>query len=371
VKATPLVMDARMVGAQQHGIARYVVNLARALRDVAPEWQPTLLLAPDAPHPVREEFTHAICPVPFLHAKEVLAVPAAAAQLRPRLFHCTSFATSPLFTVPFVITLHDAIHLMRPQDYGFKQALYYRTVVVPAAHRAQRVITVSETSRQTLAHCMRLGKSQLVAIPNGVETSFSADRPDPPREGFVLTVCGPKPHKNTQVLVHALRHALDLRLCVAGQAMPGLADIARSIGVHDRVQWLGAVDDVTLHRLYRQAAMLAVPSTLEGFGLPVVEAMASGCPVVVSDIPVMHEVAEHAARYVAPLDAPAWAAALTDLMRDKEMRATMEERGRERALEFTWRRTAAETARVYDETQLAPSRVSLGSRPYRGDARQT
>lgn len=117
MSAPRLVMDARMVGPHPHGIARYVVCLARALKEVAPEWRPTLLVSPDAPQSLKDEFTHARAPHAFLEAAEVLGIPAIIAQLGARLYHATSFSSSPLFTVPYVMTLHNTIHLQHPNNY--------------------------------------------------------------------------------------------------------------------------------------------------------------------------------------------------------------------------------------------------------------
>ena len=284
-----LLLDARMVGPNLHGIARYVVSLARALQKHSGEWVPTLLLTSDAPAAIREEFTHALSPVGFLDPKEVVALPAIVGQLGPRLLHLTSFSCSPLMTVPFVMTLHDAIHLQRPADYGWKQQAYYRLVVTPAAKRARAIITVSEDARTQLMRYLGLPADNLHVVHNGVEERFLTIPPRP-REPFVLTICGPKAHKNTVTLIHALHHAPGVKLVVAGEVLPALQVLSRTLGVADRVTWLGPVgDDVLLDHLAR-AQVFAFPSLLEGFGLPVLEAMAAGCPAVVSDIPVFHEV---------------------------------------------------------------------------------
>ena len=341
-----LSMDARMVGPRPHGIARYVVCLARALKRVAPDFRPVLVVGQDTPAEVCDEFAHVRCPAPYLSAAEILAVPAVVAQLGVRLHHATSFAVSPLMGVPQVITLHDAIHLQRRADYGFKQALYYRTAVMGAALRSPAIITVSQDARAALAHHLGLPLARLHVVPNGVEPHFTPG-PGKERHGPVLTVTGPKPHKNTQVLLHALRHAPALTLNVAGTAMDGLEELASGLGVANRVRFLGPMDDAALVDHLRTCAAFALPSTVEGFGLPALEAMACGAPTVLSDIPVFREVAADATRFVSPLDAPAWAGALQALAADPAECARLSTCGMERATQFTWDETAAQTAKVY------------------------
>ncbi|MEW5854369.1 MAG: glycosyltransferase family 1 protein [Myxococcota bacterium] len=346
--APRLLLDARMVGPQVHGIARYVVCLARALKRVAPDWRPALLLARNAPPELRDEFTHAVSPVPFLHPAEPATLPAVVERLRMPLFHATSFACSPLLRKPFVITLHDAIHLERRGDYGLAQAAYYQLVVRPAALRADAVITVSHDARQKLTDHLGLPSERIQVIHNGVELEQFGQPSDAPRHGPVLTVTGPKPHKNLVTLLHALRHAPSLVLEVAGRPQDGLEQVATGLGLGERVRFLGPVDQPTLMQKLAEASAVAVPSLTEGFGLPALEGMAAGCPVVLSDIAVFHEVAGDCAVYAPPLDPLAWAQALTSLLGDPSRCRELSRAGRERAEQFTWDRTATQTAQVYD-----------------------
>ncbi|MBI5498395.1 MAG: glycosyltransferase family 4 protein [Deltaproteobacteria bacterium] len=340
---TALVMDARMVGPRLHGIARHVVGLARALVRHVPEWRPTLLLGPDAPASLRDEFTHVAVAAGFLDPVEAVAVPAAVAQLGPRLFHAPSFSVSPLLTAPFVVTLHDAIHLQRPQDYGLKQRAYYLGLVRPATRRARLVLTVSQDARSAIFEHLRVPLERIRVVPNGVEPALLALE-QVPRTGAVLVVTGPKPHKNLVTLLHAVSHAPQLRLDVAGTPLEGSEQLARALGLADRVRFLGPVDEGAMVDLLQRARVVAVPSTLEGFGLPVLEGMAVGAPVVCSDIPVFHEVAGGVARYVPPLDAVAWARALLE-----EPPEAASRQGRERAACMTWEQAARLTAQVYEE----------------------
>jgi glycosyltransferase involved in cell wall biosynthesis len=342
-----VLLDARMVGPRPHGIATYVLGLAHALKQTRPDWRPVLLLSPDAPLEVRDAFTHAISPVPFLHPAEPALLPALVSRLRWDVFHATSFACSPLLPGPWVLTLHDAIHLERPADYGWRQAAYYRLVVGPAARSARAVVTVSQDARARLAHHLALRPDTIHVIHNGVDPAFRGV-PDGPHDGPVLAISGPKPHKNLATLVHALRHAPGLRLDVAGQPLPGLQDLAVSLGVDRRVRWLGPVSRTTLLACLHAATALAFPSTLEGFGLPPLEAMAAGCPVVVGDIPVLREVARDAALRVAPLDARAWAETLVRVATSPGLRANLARAGRGRAGAFTWEEAARATASLYD-----------------------
>jgi glycosyltransferase involved in cell wall biosynthesis len=272
------------------------------------------------------------------HAWEQLALPAATARA-PALLCPANLA--PVAARNVVVVLHDAAALRRPDWYSRAYATWQRALLPLIARRARGVITVSEFSRAELAELLGVDAA---VVPGGVGEAFTphAD-PGPARRAlkldrpYVLCVASHTARKNLGALrpaAHALA-AEGVDVVVAGghrpqfQAESGLAPL--------RV--LGAVPDELLPGLYAGAEAFVLPSRYEGFGLPVLEAMAAGTPVLAADAGALPETCGGAAR-LAPPDADAFAAALTGLLADEAERARLCAAGLERAAAFTWDRTA-------------------------------
>jgi glycosyltransferase involved in cell wall biosynthesis len=176
-------------------------------------------------------------------------------------------------------------------------------------------------------------------------------------EQFVLAVGARRPHKNFPLLVRAAASVKDVSVVFVGEADERFADetyhIARDLNAN--VRFLGKVSEEDLPVLYNLAAAVACPSLVEGFGLPVLEAMACATPVICSDIPVFREVAGHAAMLVGPRDAAAWAAGLERLLQDHALQESLSRAGQERAALFSWRRAAEAVLPVYSRLGLETS----------------
>jgi glycosyltransferase involved in cell wall biosynthesis len=210
-------------------------------------------------------------------------------------------------------------------------------------HRAARVIAVSEATRADLLHFYRGPEARIRVIHHGVDPALFDLRHER-LERFVLCVSTLHPHKNIERLIRAYaREKRDYRLVLAGmrgyhaEAIEGLID---ERGVRDRVTLTGWISRPSLYDLYDRALACVYPSTFEGFGMPVLEAIAAGVPVACSEIPPLREVAGDTALYFDPLDEDALASALTRIVSDEPLRANLSRSGRERARGFTWERTA-------------------------------
>ncbi|HEX4622073.1 MAG TPA: glycosyltransferase family 1 protein, partial [Myxococcaceae bacterium] len=289
--------------------------------------------------PLRPELPLARCTLPFLHPLEQPALAAALVRERVDLFHATSFSLPALWPGRWVGTLHDAIHLARPEEHSALQRAYYALVVRPAARRAGALIAVSEHARAELALHLGLTPERLQVIPNGVDARF---RPPPaadiaafrtrhalPTEWYAA-VGNAKPFKNL-ALARQLETGLPARLLVLDGTDTGLAPLSE--------------EEMPL--LYGGAVALLVPSRHEGFGLPALEAMASGCPVVAANAGALPEVVGEAGILLSPDDPPAWREALLRLYRDPPFRASCVERGLARAARFSWDECARRTLAVY------------------------
>ena len=266
---------------------------------------------------------------------------------------------------PSVLTIHDVLWRRLPEAVPLAMRLGTDLLVSAAARRARRVITVSQASAADLAAELKLPADRIDVVPNGV-TPPPADPPPPANLGqggrpLVLSVASDLPHKNLAALVDGLA-AMDDRPVLAfaghGTDTGGLRAHAIERGVAGDVRLLGAVDPSRLEALYAAAAVVATPTRFEGFGLPVLEAMARGVPVACSDLLVLREVAGDAAIYFDPGSPASVAGALTAALNDAALAA----KGRERATRYSWAAAARATAEVYERAVRSPRRPASASR---------
>ena len=194
---------------------------------------------------------------------------------------------APLLVRHTEMTVHDLAFMHYPECYSRAYRLFYRLMTPVCARHAEVVRTVSETSRKDiLAHYPFLPENKVVVVPNKVDRAFFCPGNEK-RENFLLAVASMDPRKNFPRLVEAMRALPEVKLKIVGGT--NRVFVEQSVLSADNVEMLGHVTDKELRRLYRTAAGFVFPSLFEGYGLPPVEALACGCPVAVSDIPVLHE----------------------------------------------------------------------------------
>ena len=260
-------------------------------------------------------------------------LPRAASKLD--VLHCPTFRGPFRSSVPVVVTIHDLAVLRHPGTFNQWTRRYSRLAVPRVARAARLVIAVSEFTRRELVELLGVDETRIRVVPNAVGPPFEPDGPAEEGE-YVLAVGTLEPRKNLAAAQQAAER-LGVELRVAGARGWG--------GVHVD-GWLGRVSDEQLAALYRGAGCLVYPSLYEGFGLPVLEAMACGTPVVTSAGGATEEVAGGAAVLVDPHDP----ASIADgIERAQARRDELAALGLRRAAEFTWERVAAETRRVYEE----------------------
>src|SRR3989440_1339680 len=261
------------------------------------------------------------------------------AARRCDVLHCPTYRGPIVERVPLVVTVHDLAVLRHPEAFN-RWSRWYGPRVVPRVVRAARiVIAVSEFTKGELIELPDVAPDRIRVIPNAVEDAFTRDGPAAEGE-YVLAVGTLEPRKNLLRVVEAARRA-DVELRVVGARGWGGVEVGGN-GVH----WLGEVTDTELARLYRGALCVAYPSLYEGFGIPVLEAMACGVPVVTTRGTAMEEVANGAAVLVDSRD-PAEIAA--GIERAANERDRLVARGLERASAFRLDAVAAATVEVYKE----------------------
>jgi glycosyltransferase involved in cell wall biosynthesis len=294
-------------------------------------------------------------------AASLTAVPALAARRRLDVVH--NPAAGPPAVAPRVataVTLHDLIWLHQGDAWESRSAQRAaRLVQFHSGRRADRVIAGSTAVRDDLVATMGLDPERLDVVPYGV----AASDPGPAvpaeelrgqlglgEEPVVLCVAQKRPYKNIASLVHAMAELPRAQLVVPGASTPHedeLRALAERLGVDDRVHLPSWVGEAQLEGLYRMATCLVLPSLMEGGGLPVLEAMRRGVPVACSDRWALPEVAGDAALLFDPADQPQITAAVRRLVADEALARELAERGRARAAEFTWQRTAEGTLASY------------------------
>jgi len=241
--------------------------------------------------------------------------------------------------VPLVVTVHDLAILRHPETFNRWSRLYSPLVVPRVLRAARRIIAVSEFTRRELVELLGIEESRIRVVPNAVGDEFTQDGPAEQGE-YVLAVGTLEPRKNLNRLVEAVRRT-DTELRIVGARGWGGVELGGN-----GVRWLGEVSDAELARLYRGAACVAYPSLYEGFGIPVLEAMACGVPVVTSRGTAMEEVANGAAVLVDARDPAEIAAGIAQAVED---RLELVARGLERARAFRWDAVAGATVDVYRE----------------------
>jgi glycosyltransferase involved in cell wall biosynthesis len=284
------------------------------------------------------------------------------------LFHEPHYVLPPLIHCRSVVTIHDCIHLMFPQYLPNRLAYAYaRGAIWAAVRRSDRILTVSETSKSDILRRFNVPADKITVIYNAIDDRLRI----PPTEEavarvreryqldhpFVLYVGNIKPHKNLERLIDAFdrlrRSGLDhLTLLILGDEITKYQGLRRAVHqhkLHKHVRFLGFVPIETLAVLYRLAAAFVFPSLYEGFGLPPLEAMACGTPVVTSNASSMPEVVGEAAFLVDPYDAESIADGMRQVLTDASLRATLVERGFERAKMYSWEQSVRRVREIYAE----------------------
>ncbi len=359
-----LIYDMRILTGTMHGMARYGLELLAALLESGADLEAGVLVQrPEhaGQLPQDRRVVAIACGLKPYGVSSQLNMPLLLRKLRPEVYHCPFYAAPALSGGPMVFTVHDLIHLRFPGQHGLKHRLFYKLVVGPAARRARALFTVSRHSKNDLVRLLKVPESKVVVTPNGVGPAFAPlaepERPAAARalglpERYLLGVGNEKPHKNLGALIKAHRRLAEL--APEGIKVPPLVLVGVRPGFAPGAEpgpgliFKEALGDEDLARAYAAAAAVAVPSLYEGFGLPALEALACGAPLVASDAASLPEVVGEAGLLCAPRPEDL-ARALLRVLAEPGLAEDLRRAGPAQAAGFTWARTARTTLEVYDQ----------------------
>jgi len=366
-------IDARKL--TDYGIGTYVGNLLKGF-SLRPDVSLTVLakaghedrvagLAPDAKVISVSAREYSIA--------EHYRVPAVLWREKVEIFHVPHYVVPFALRRPVVATVHDVIQLYYPPQRRTHLALTYLRLVMGATlRRASRVITGSLSSRSDLVKVFGADASRVEVVANGVDPEL-AHRPPPEeleelkdrmglRPPLILVVANDKPHKNLDTVLRAYHlgvrtHGYPGQLVFVGGVQPDgrLARKAAGLGIDERIRFVGRVSGADLARLYHLSAVLLHIALYEGFGLPILEGMQAGLPVITSNVGAMQELGEGVARLVNPLDVQEIAHVIERVLVDDPLRRRMVESGKVRAGKMSWGKTVDGTMAVYRKVLAAAS----------------
>ena len=364
MRALRIGIDGRAFTSPAAGIRRYTAGLVRGLLALGEPIEVVALGGPDS----------SVLPPGTAHVAEpphpptnlgwtLVGLPRAARRAAVDVIHAPAY-TAPLWsTAPSVVTIHDVSYALHPEWYPYRRDWMRRAFYRCSAHAAAHILTVSRFSASEIAAAYHIPPERITVTPLGVDEGFvpagASESRQPTREArpYLLHVGDLHERRNLATVVDAMiavrrsdARARNLVLTLVGidrGVVAALRARAGDAGAPDLITHLGTVDEGELTRLYQGAAALVYPSLYEGFGLPLIEAMATGTPVLASTAASIPEVLGGAGLLRDPRSPEAGTRAILDVLNDSSRRAQMRSAGLRRAAEFTWRRTAALTLGVY------------------------
>jgi len=379
-----VAIDARMLLPQMTGVGRYLLGLSRALSALDEDCSFELWLQPDLPreHPVWDLQARGLklhrLPAGPMDYRQQWVLPAEVRRRKPDLLHYPHFDLPLTVPGPVVATIHDLKYIARPEFFpnlSRIKSLLVKALMAFTVRRAQRVIAVSHSTRQDLIHYLRADPGKIAVIHEGVGEQFF--RPPASAEmetwlrllglsvPFLLFVGERRPHKNIPGLLRAFqlfstKSGGPHHLVIVGKRYGGYREpekLVDELGLAEKVHFLEGVSDRELTYLYYGAQAFVSLSFYEGFGLPVLEAMACGVPVIAADTPAFREVVGDAGLLVETGSPEQAAEAISQVVAagetpadpSRNQRAALVARGVERARRFTWEACARQTVQVYRE----------------------
>lgn len=363
-KATRIAIDGRMVQPRtMHGIARYVYELLQCLSQTPSEHQFYVIVLENSPL-IRMKWPDHIIPVVtkarWISLREQWTIPRLLRKLKIDLFHSPSFVAPFLCPSKMLMTIHDLNHIMLPQFYTFIHQFYYNTIVRYSTHRSACVLTVSEFSKKEITKHLGVEKEKVFVTYNGVSSCYQPvmdehyldyvrEMYELP-ERFIFCISNNKPHKNVHQLVKAyVQTDVELNLVLVGPVDNSLISLAEKYGKKHKIYFIRYIEEEHLPAVYSMCQLFVYPSGYEGFGLPPLEALACGAPIIVSRSSSLPEVVGENAIFVNPTNIEELAKALEAFVKTLDGEGNpFRARGIEHSRKFTWSSMAEKTLNLYE-----------------------
>lgn len=334
-----IVIDARSIEKGSFGIARYTFGLISALIETDKKNKYLLLVNSKRLEKLVEghdNFSLYEIRSKWLGLFEQFEIPWVLSKINPDIFHATSFVVPFFVSCKLVISILDMIHLVFPKQYSFWHRLYYKVVLRRAAKKSSKIITISESSKKDIVKYFNISPDKIRVTYIAASSKFyQLSELEKPQEPYVLLIGSNKPYKNISMATRAFNNLKDKGM------ISHILIIAGGIGVKK-------VSDSKMNKLYNGADLFVFPSLYEGFGLPALEAMACGTPVITSNVSSMPEVVCDSALLIDPNDQKALEEAIFLILSNKELSQKLAKKGIERAENFSWNKCAEETLEVYN-----------------------
>lgn len=373
-----VAIDARFLGPEGTGIGRYTEKLLENLQALDKVNEYWILLRSsnfDLFQPFNPNFKKALADAKWYSVKEQLVIPRILFSLKPDLVHFPHFNIPVTYRGKYVVTIHDLIKsdfagsaaTTRPPLVYWAKHFIYERVVRRAAKRSRMIIVPTNTIKEKVVAALKVPPEKVAVTYEAADDKFftwgegkltqsqieKVLQKYQIKKPFIIYVGNAYPYKNLDRLLEALK-LLPKKLTLVNPSARSvfyekLAAKAQAEGLADRVSLPGFVPDEDLAVLYRAAEAYVFPSLSEGFGIPALEAMASRLPVVCSDIPVLREVCGDNAHYFDPNNVFDIAKKIGEAVSDKKLKGLLIKEGLERARQFSWRKMAAQTLRIYEE----------------------
>jgi glycosyltransferase involved in cell wall biosynthesis len=366
-------INARYLQKPQTGIESYLLNLILNLKKIDNENEYVLFFGNDEPIPkiiLDKKFNYHISKIPtnsqiLRIIWEHLYLPLVIKKEKIDVFHEPSFIAPLIKKCPTVITIYDLAYLHFPHCYTYRNRIYLKALLSRSIKNADMVIAISKNTKKDIIDYFSISSDKVQVIYGGVDGFFHITNDKQKLEqvrkkynitkNFILNVSLITPRKNLITLINAFKglrkdRNIDCQLVITGGKGWLYEDVFKTVsalGLEDEVIFTGYVPDEDLLYLYNAATLFAYPSLYEGFGLPILEAMACGCPVGASNTSSIPEVCGDAALLISPCDIEELSHAIYKLITDNSLRQMLIKKGLEQVKKFSWKKTAEETLAVY------------------------
>jgi glycosyltransferase involved in cell wall biosynthesis len=360
-----IAIDARMIKpGSMHGIARYVYSLLLGLRGMGQGHKFFVFtngVGPLEQHQWPSHFEFVPIKARWISFREQWEIPHQLRKLNIDLFHAPSFVAPLITPCRLIMTIHDLNHMVLPQFYTPFHQFYYQFFVRRCIRQSEHILTVSQFSKSEIVRNLQLPQEKVSVTYNGVSSAYRPIK-DPEilhyvrdlyelPEEFVFCLSNNKPHKNVHQLVRAYCHAnISLPLVLACPVDMQIIQIAENYGKKHLVYFTKFISEEHLPAVYSMTRLFVYPSTYEGFGLPPLEALSCGAPVVVARSSSLPEVVGEHAIFTNPYDYQDIAAALERGVNDVGLREKLRDEGLAHAARFSWDSMTAKTLDVYERS---------------------